>query len=80
MLSVVCLYYLLWLRSLKQKCILTMNSLFLCSLVECVSLALEIEETHSRGNHQTVWIWQHDKRTYDYKIILHCVRKLMKNK
>jgi hypothetical protein len=28
----------------------------------------------------TVWIWQHDKRTYDYKIILNCVRKLMKNK
>ena len=27
-----------------------------------------------------VWIWQHDKRTDDYKIILNCVRKLMKNK
>ncbi len=28
----------------------------------------------------TVWIWQHDKRTDDYKIIFNCVRKLMKNK
>jgi hypothetical protein len=28
----------------------------------------------------TVWIWQHDKRTDDYKIMLNCVRKLMKNK
>ncbi len=28
----------------------------------------------------TVWIWQHDKRTDDYKIILNCVRKLIKNK
>ncbi len=27
-----------------------------------------------------VWIWQHDKRIDDYKIILNCVRKLMKNK
>jgi len=27
-----------------------------------------------------VWIWQHDKRTDDYKIILNCVRKFMKNK
>jgi hypothetical protein len=27
-----------------------------------------------------VWIWQHDKRTDDYKIILNCVRKLMKYK
>jgi hypothetical protein len=27
-----------------------------------------------------VWIWQHDKRTDDYKITLNCVRKLMKNK
>jgi hypothetical protein len=27
-----------------------------------------------------VWIWQHDKRTDDYKIIFNCVRKLMKNK
>ena len=28
-----------------------------------------------------VWIWQHDKRTDDdNKIILNCVRKLMKNK
>jgi hypothetical protein len=27
-----------------------------------------------------VWIWQHDKRTHDYKIILNCLRKLMKNK
>ncbi len=26
----------------------------------------------------TVWIWQHDKRTDDYKIILNCVRKFMK--
>jgi hypothetical protein len=26
------------------------------------------------------WIWQHDKRTYENKIILNCVRKLMKNK
>ena len=26
----------------------------------------------------TVLIWQHDYRTYDYKIILNCVRKLMK--
>ncbi len=25
-----------------------------------------------------VWIWQHDKRTDDYKIILNYVRKLMK--
>jgi hypothetical protein len=25
------------------------------------------------------WIWQHDKRTDDYEIILNCVRKLMKN-
>jgi hypothetical protein len=28
----------------------------------------------------TVWIWQHDKRTDDCKIILNCVRKLMKIK
>ncbi len=28
----------------------------------------------------TLWIWQHDKRTDDSKIILNCVRKLMKNK
>jgi len=27
-----------------------------------------------------VWIWQHHKRTDDYKIILKCVRKLIKNK
>ncbi len=27
-----------------------------------------------------VWIWQYDKRTDDYKIILNCVRKLMKTK
>ncbi len=27
-----------------------------------------------------VWIGQHDKRTDDYKIILNCVRKLMKYK
>jgi hypothetical protein len=27
-----------------------------------------------------VWIWQHDKRREDYKIILNGVRKLMKNK
>ncbi len=27
-----------------------------------------------------VWIWQHDKRTDDYKIMLNCVNKLMKNK
>jgi hypothetical protein len=26
-----------------------------------------------------VWIWENDKRTDDYKIILNCVRKLMKN-
>jgi hypothetical protein len=26
-----------------------------------------------------VWIWQHDKRIDDYKVILNCVRKLMKN-
>ncbi len=26
-----------------------------------------------------VWTWQHDKKTDDYKIILNCVRKLMKN-
>ncbi len=26
-----------------------------------------------------VWIWQHDKRTDDYKIILNIVRKLTKN-
>jgi hypothetical protein len=25
------------------------------------------------------WIWQHDKSTDDYKIILNCARKLMKN-
>jgi hypothetical protein len=23
-----------------------------------------------------VWMWQHDKRTDDYKIILNCVRKI----
>jgi hypothetical protein len=28
----------------------------------------------------TVRIWQHDKGTDDYKIILNCVRKWMKNK
>jgi len=27
-----------------------------------------------------VRIWQRDKRTDDYKIILNCARKLMKNK
>jgi hypothetical protein len=27
-----------------------------------------------------VWIWQHDKHTNDYKIILNCVRSLVKNK
>jgi hypothetical protein len=27
-----------------------------------------------------VWIWLHDKRTDDYKIILNYVGKLMKNK
>jgi hypothetical protein len=27
-----------------------------------------------------VWIWQHNKRTDDYKIIFNCVKKLMKNK
>ncbi len=27
-----------------------------------------------------VLIWQHDKRTDDYKIILNCLRKMMKNK
>jgi hypothetical protein len=27
-----------------------------------------------------VWIWQHDKRSDDYKIILNCVIKLLKNK
>jgi hypothetical protein len=27
-----------------------------------------------------VWVWMHDKRTDDYKIILNCVTKLMKNK
>jgi hypothetical protein len=27
-----------------------------------------------------VWVWQHGKRTDNYKIILNCVRKLMKNK
>jgi hypothetical protein len=27
-----------------------------------------------------VWIWQHDKRTDDYKKVLDCIRKLMKNK
>jgi hypothetical protein len=26
-----------------------------------------------------VWKWQYDRRTDDYKIILKCVRKLMKN-
>ncbi len=29
---------------------------------------------------RTVWIWQPDKRTDDYKIILNCVRKLTKHK
>jgi hypothetical protein len=28
----------------------------------------------------TVQIWQHDKSTDDYKIILNCVRKLMEYK
>ncbi len=28
----------------------------------------------------TVWIWQHDKGTDDDKIILNCVRKLMKKR
>jgi hypothetical protein len=28
----------------------------------------------------TAWIWQHGKRTYDYTIILNCVRNLLKNK
>ncbi len=28
----------------------------------------------------TVWIWQRDKMTDEYKIILNCVRKLIKNK
>jgi hypothetical protein len=27
-----------------------------------------------------VWIWEHNKRTDDNKIILNCVKKLMKNK
>jgi hypothetical protein len=27
----------------------------------------------------TVWIWKHDKRMVEYKIMLNCVRKLMKN-
>jgi hypothetical protein len=27
-----------------------------------------------------VWIWQHVKQTDDYKIILNCVIKVMKNK
>jgi len=27
-----------------------------------------------------VWIWQHEKRTDDYKIILNCVRKLIKKR
>ncbi len=31
-------------------------------------------------NSSMVWIWQHDKRTDDHKIILNCVRKLMKNR
>jgi hypothetical protein len=26
------------------------------------------------------WIWQHNKRTDDYKIILNCVRNLMRKK
>jgi hypothetical protein len=30
--------------------------------------------------YSTVWIWQHGKRTDDYKIRLNCLRKLMKNK
>ncbi len=25
-----------------------------------------------------MWIWHHDKRTDDYKIILNCIRRLMK--
>jgi hypothetical protein len=28
----------------------------------------------------TVWIWSHDRRTDDYKVILNSVRKFMKNK
>jgi hypothetical protein len=28
----------------------------------------------------TAWIWECDKRKDDYKIILNCIRKLMKNK
>jgi len=27
-----------------------------------------------------VWLWQHDKMTVDYKIILNYARKWMKNK
>ncbi len=27
-----------------------------------------------------MWIWEHDNRTDDYKIILNCVLKLVKNK
>jgi len=27
-----------------------------------------------------LWIWQHVKRTDDYKIVLNCVIKFMKNK
>jgi hypothetical protein len=27
-----------------------------------------------------VWIWQHDTRTDDYKIILNCLKNAMKNK
>ncbi len=34
---------------------------------------------HSRKS-SMAWIWQHDKRTDENKIILNCVRKLMKNK
>jgi hypothetical protein len=27
----------------------------------------------------TVWIWQHDKRADDNKMVLNCARKLLKN-
>jgi hypothetical protein len=60
------------LRNPKEKCVPTIYSLLLCSLVERVILALEIGSSKS----SMVWIWQHDKRTDDYKIILNCVRKI----
>jgi hypothetical protein len=39
-----------------------------------VILALDLRKS------STVWIWQHDKRTDENKILLNCARQLMKNK